>query len=61
MGDHESNDQHCYMSYPAEAGIKVGDVFSFGISHPCTAFDKWKVLYWVDDEYNVTCALKTFF
>jgi D-serine dehydratase len=57
----KSNDQHCYMSYPADAGIKVGDVFAFGISHPCTAFDKWKVLYRVDDEFNVTGALKTFF
>jgi len=57
----KSNDQHCYMHYPKDADIKVGDVFAFGISHPCTAFDKWKVLYRVDEEFNVTGALKTFF
>jgi D-serine dehydratase len=39
----------------------VGDVVAFGISHPCTAFDKWRVLYRVDEEFNVTGALKTFF
>jgi hypothetical protein len=36
-----SNDQHCYLRYPAGADIKIGDLFAFGISHPCTAFDKW--------------------
>jgi D-serine dehydratase len=56
-----SNDQHCYMSYPAGAEIAVGDVVSCGISHPCTAFDKWDVLYSIDDDNNVLAALKTFF
>lgn len=57
----KSNDQHCYMYYPKGADIAVGDTFAFGISHPCTAFDKWKVLFRVDDAFNVTGALKTFF
>jgi len=56
-----SNDQHCYMTYPAGADIAVGDVISCGISHPCTAFDKWDVLYSIDDDNNVVAALKTFF
>lgn len=56
-----SNDQHAYMSYNKGADIRVGDLFCFGISHPCTAFDKWDVLYKVDEAYNVTSALKTFF
>ena len=56
-----SNDQHCYLSCGADAGIRFGDVFSFGISHPCTAFDEWDVLYGVDSDYNVTRALETFF
>ena len=56
-----SNDQHCYMTYPAGADIAVGDVVSCGISHPCTAFDKWDVLYSIDDDNNITGALKTFF
>jgi len=56
-----SNDQHCYMTYAKGADIAVGDVVAFGISHPCTAFDKWSVLYRVDESFNVTGALKTFF
>ncbi len=56
-----SNDQHCYMTYPAGAEIAVGDVIACGISHPCTAFDKWDVLYAIDDDNNVVAALKTFF
>ena len=56
-----SNDQHCYMTYPAGTEIAVGDVVACGISHPCTAFDKWDVLYAIDDDDNVIAALKTFF
>jgi D-serine dehydratase len=56
-----SNDQHCYMSFPAGADLKVGDVIACGISHPCTAFDKWDVLYRVDKNFNVIGALKTCF
>jgi D-serine dehydratase len=56
-----SNDQHCYLRYPDGADLRVGDLFAFGISHPCTAFDKWDVLYRVDEEFNVIGALKTFF
>jgi D-serine dehydratase len=63
-GTHEvvnANDQHAYLRYPAGADIRVGDLFAFGISHPCTAFDKWDVLYRVDETFTVTEALKTFF
>ena len=56
-----SNDQHCYMGYPAGTDIVVGDVIACGISHPCTAFDKWDVLYTLDEDSNVIGALKTFF
>jgi D-serine dehydratase len=56
-----SNDQHCYMSYPSDAAIAVGDFIACGISHPCTAFDKWDVVYRVDSDFNVIGAVKTFF
>ncbi len=56
-----SNDQHCYLSYPDGTDIRVGDLLAFGISHPCTAFDKWDVLYRVDEDFTVIGALKTFF
>ena len=56
-----SNDQHGYLRYPAGADIRVGHLFAFGISHRCTAFDKWDVLYPVDEMFNVIGAVKTFF
>jgi D-serine dehydratase len=55
------NDQHCHMTLPAGSPLAVGDMVAFGISHPCLTFDKWQVLCLVDDSYNVTGAIKTFF
>ena len=40
--------------------VKVGDLVSFGISHPCTTFDKWGLLMVVDEDYHVVDARKTF-
>jgi D-serine dehydratase len=56
-----SHDQHCFLAHPCGSGVAVGDVVAFGISHPCTAFDKWRIFYRVDEAFNVTGALKTFF
>jgi D-serine dehydratase len=55
------NDQHCYLTLPAEADLAVGDLLGFDISHPCTTFDKWSLLLEVDDGYTVVGGLKTFF
>ena len=55
------NDQHAYMQLPADADARVGDLLGCGISHPCTTFDKWRWLPVVDDAYNVTAAVRTFF
>jgi D-serine dehydratase len=55
------NDQHAYMTCPPESRFAVGDLVGFGISHPCTTFDKWKVLLVIDDDYRVVDAIKTFF
>ncbi|MFC5503328.1 alanine racemase [Lysinimonas soli] len=43
------NDQHAYLRVPAESTLEVGDVVRLGISHPCTAFDKWRLIPEVDD------------
>jgi len=43
------NDQHTFVSVAAEAQLEVGDVIRFGLSHPCTTFDKWRALAVVDD------------
>jgi D-serine dehydratase len=54
-------DQHTCIGVPADSPLEVGDLVSFGISHPCTTFDKWRLLYVVDDDYTVTEAIRTFF
>jgi len=57
------NDQHAYLRFSTEADAapQVGDLVGCGISHPCTTFDKWRVLFTVDDDYRVTGAIRTFF
>jgi D-serine dehydratase len=55
------NDQHTHMTVPADSPLQVGDMVAFGISHPCTTFDKWEILYVVDDRYDVVDVLKTYF
>ena len=55
------NDQHAYLRLPAGADLAVGDLVGSGISHPCTAFDKWRVLLAVDDAYNITGGVRTYF
>lgn len=55
------NDQHAYLRVPPEDELAVGDLVGCGISHPCTAFDKWRLIPVVDDEYRVVDAVHTFF
>jgi len=51
------NDQHAFLDVPKDSPLKVG----VGISHPCTTFDKWQLIYIVDDEDRVIEGIKTFF
>lgn len=55
------NDQHGYLTVPADVDLAIGDLLGFDISHPCTTFDKWSLLLEVDDGYTVLGGLKTFF
>jgi D-serine deaminase-like pyridoxal phosphate-dependent protein len=55
------NDQHSYLRLPAGDPLAVGDLVGCGISHPCTAFDKWRLIPVVDDGYTVVDAVHTFF
>jgi D-serine dehydratase len=56
-----SNDQHAYLSVPPGMDLRVGDFVGSGISHPCTAFDKWRVILVVDDDYRVVDSVRTYF
>lgn len=55
------NDQHLYLQLPADGPLQVGDLLGIGISHPCTTFDKWRLIYLVNDAYDVTGAVLTYF
>lgn len=57
-----TNDQHAYL----EAGdgateLAVGDVVELGLSHPCTSFDKWRVVPVLGPDQRVTELLFTLF
>lgn len=55
------NDQHAYLSVPPESDLAVGAAVCMGISHPCTAFDKWRYLPVVDDDDRVLDVVRTYF
>lgn len=55
------NDQHAYLDLSGEERLQVGDLICCGISHPCLAFDKWRVLPLVNDTYEVIDLYQTFF
>jgi D-serine deaminase-like pyridoxal phosphate-dependent protein len=55
------NDQHAYLNVPGDSGLRPGDLVCLGISHPCTTFDKWRVIPVVDEAGHVTDAIHTFF
>lgn len=47
------DDQHAYLDLDESLQLNVGDFVAFGISHPCTTFDKWRVIPIVDENYKV--------
>ena len=55
------DDQHAYISVPPGLALAPGDLICFGVSHPCTTLDKWRVIPVVDDDYLVIDAVRTFF
>lgn len=56
------NDQHAYLRLaPADQYLAVGEWVEFGISHPCTVFDKWQLIPMIDDDHRVVELIRTFF
>ena len=53
-------DQHAFMRI-TPGSVDVGDVIGCGISHPCTNFDKWRLLPLVNDDYDVIDLVHTHF
>ncbi|WP_314648616.1 amino acid aldolase [uncultured Microbacterium sp.] len=54
------NDQHTFLR---DADASIGDVVALGLSHPCTAFDKWHFLPVVEsaESDRVVELVRTFF
>jgi D-serine deaminase-like pyridoxal phosphate-dependent protein len=55
------DDQHAYLDVEPTCEVAVGDYVGLGISHPCTTFDKWRVIWVVDDTYDVVDVVTTRF
>ncbi|GAB3182452.1 amino acid deaminase [Nesterenkonia halophila] len=60
------NDQHCFLAVDPELDIDPGDVVRLGLSHPCTALDKWQLLPVLDDadspqDARVVSTVRTYF
>jgi D-serine deaminase-like pyridoxal phosphate-dependent protein len=55
------NDQHGFLRLPPGDELAVGDLVGCGVCHPCTSFDKWRLIPVVDDDYTVVDAVRTFF
>lgn len=59
------NDQHTFLRLPEGSELPVGAVVRLGLSHPCTAFDKWRLIPVIDDadaeSPRVVDLLHTFF
>ncbi|SDT12317.1 D-serine deaminase, pyridoxal phosphate-dependent [Pseudomonas sp. Z003-0.4C(8344-21)] len=54
-------DQHAFMTAPPGVELRVGDIISFGTSHPCLTFDKWRVGLLVDEQLTVIESMETCF
>lgn len=55
-----TNDQHLYLQTDNKE-LRVGDLVAFGISHPCTTFDKWPLIPVVSDDYQILDLYLTYF
>ena len=60
------NDQHAFLRYSDELDVRPGDVVLLGLSHPCTALDKWTLMPVLDSVADpvdpvVVGTVRTFF
>lgn len=55
------NDQHAYLRLGPGDEAPVGAWLRFGISHPCTVFDKWRMIPVLDSGDQVVDLVRTYF
>jgi D-serine dehydratase len=55
------NDQHAFLAIAGGCAMKIGDIVEFGISHPCTCFDRWRFFYVTDAAGRIAHRYSTYF
>ena len=59
------NDQHAFLRLANPGDVAVGDIVRLGLSHPCTALDKWTMIPELDDssatDPKVVGLVRTYF
>jgi D-serine deaminase-like pyridoxal phosphate-dependent protein len=59
------NDQHTFVRGDNAESMRIGDIVRLGLSHPCTAFDKWRLIPVITDyaqpDPQVVDLIHTFF
>jgi D-serine deaminase-like pyridoxal phosphate-dependent protein len=59
------NDQHTFVRGEQTRSMRIGDIVRLGLSHPCTAFDKWRLIPVITDHTQpdppVVDLIHTFF
>lgn len=54
-------DQHAFVAVDPGTEVQVGDWVGLGLSHPCTAFEKWQLIPEVEADGTVVDLIRTFF
>ncbi|TDU04490.1 D-serine deaminase-like pyridoxal phosphate-dependent protein [Streptomyces sp. 846.5] len=54
-------DQHAFVAVDPGTEVQVGDWIGLGLSHPCTAFEKWQLIPEVEADGTVVDLIRTFF
>ncbi|WP_225837244.1 amino acid deaminase [Streptomyces sp. NK08204] len=55
------SDQHLWLRTAPEADVEVGDWVGFGLSHPCTTFEKWQLIPVAETDGTVVDYIRTYF
>lgn len=55
----EINNQHTRLLVPETHPLDVSDRVALGCSHPCTTFDKWRLILMVDSAHNIVDVIST--
>ncbi|MGY4647809.1 alanine racemase [Mycobacterium sp. URHB0021] len=54
------NDQHTFVRGDPARNLEIGDVVRLGLSHPCTTFDKWRLIPVIADHTHADPAIVEF-